>query len=104
MVYVDNRHTCDQLIDASINIMKHLNDPLIGCIRPHMSHYIISRNFSGSVCILRGEGLQINFPVLQVVHIKSEILENLVKLWHVQLSMIFLIIPIPGCPTLSCQI
>jgi hypothetical protein len=34
---VDNRHTCDHLVDASINTMKYLNGPLIGCIGPHMS-------------------------------------------------------------------
>jgi hypothetical protein len=77
---VDNRHICDHLVDTSINTMKYLNGPLIGCIGPHMSPYILSRNFSGSVRILRGNGLKINFPVAQVVHIKSEVLENLVKL------------------------
>jgi hypothetical protein len=77
--HIYNRHTCDHLVDASINTMKYLNGPLIGCIRPHMSPYILLRNFSGSVCILRGEGLKINFPVAQVVHIKLEVLEKLFK-------------------------
>jgi hypothetical protein len=45
-----------------------------------MSSCIILRNFSGSVCILRGEGLKINFSIAQVVHIKSEVLGNLFKL------------------------
>jgi hypothetical protein len=78
--YVDNKHTCDHLIDASINIMKYLNGPLIDCIGSHMSPYILSKNFSGSVCILRGEGLKINFLVAQDVHIKLEVLGNLFKL------------------------
>jgi hypothetical protein len=78
--YVDNKHTCDHLIDALINTTKYLNSPLIGCIGPYMSPCILSRNFSGSVCILRGEGLKINFLVAQAVHIKSEVLENLFKL------------------------
>jgi hypothetical protein len=39
-----------------------------------MSPCIISRNFSGSVCILRGEDLKINFSVAQAVYIKSEVL------------------------------
>jgi hypothetical protein len=78
--HVDNRHTCDHLVDASINTMKYLNGPLIGCIGPHMSPCILSRNFSSSVCILRGEGLKINFPVAQAVHIKSKVLGNLAKL------------------------
>jgi hypothetical protein len=77
---VDNRHMCDHLVDASINTMKYLNGPFIGCIGPHMSPCILSRNFSGYVCILRGEGLKINFSVAHVVHVKSEVLENLVKL------------------------
>jgi hypothetical protein len=58
---VDNKHICDHLVDVSINIMKYLNGPLLGCIGPHMSSYILSRNFSGSVCILTGEGIKINF-------------------------------------------
>jgi hypothetical protein len=77
---VDNRHTCDHLVDASINTMKYLNGPLIGCIGPHMLPCILSRNFSGSIYILRGEGLKINFPVAQAMHIKREILGNLFKL------------------------
>jgi hypothetical protein len=77
---VDNRHTCDHLVDASINTMKYRNGPLIGSIGPHMSHSILSRNFSGLVCILRGEDLKINFSVAQVMHIKSEVLKNLAKL------------------------
>jgi hypothetical protein len=77
---VDKRHMCDHRVDASIKTMKYLNGPLIGCIGPHMSHCIFLRNFSGSVCILRGEGLKINFPVAHTVHMKSEVLVNLVKL------------------------
>jgi hypothetical protein len=82
---------CDHRVDASINTMKYLNGPLIGCIRPHMSPCILSRNLSGSVCILRGEGLKINFLVAHVVHMKSEVLRNLAsfKLRHMQLPMIF---------------
>jgi hypothetical protein len=67
---------CDHRVDASINTMKYLSDPLIGCIGPHMSPNILLRNFSGLVCILRGEGLKINFSVAHVVHMKSEVFEN----------------------------
>jgi hypothetical protein len=74
--HVYNRHTCDHLVDVSINTMKYLNDPLIGCIGLHMSPCILLRNFNGSVCILRGECLKINFLVAQVVHIKLEVLEK----------------------------
>jgi hypothetical protein len=77
---VDNKHTCDHLVDASINIVKYLNDPLIGCIGPHMSPCILLRNFSGSVCILRDKGLKINFLVAQAMHIKLEVWRNLFKL------------------------
>jgi hypothetical protein len=45
-----------------------------------MSPCILSRTFSGSICILRGEGLKISFSVAQAVHIKSEVLGNLFKL------------------------
>jgi hypothetical protein len=75
--HVDYRHTCDNRVVASINTTKYLNGPLIGCIGPHTSPCIFSRNFSGSVCILRGEGLKINFLVAHAVHIKSEVLKNL---------------------------
>jgi hypothetical protein len=74
---VNNRHTCDHRVDVLINTMKYLNDPHDGCIGPHISPYILSRNFSGSVCILRGEGLKINFHVAHAVHKKSEVLGNL---------------------------
>jgi hypothetical protein len=74
------KDTCDHRVDASINTIRYLNGPLIGCIGPHLSLCIFSRNFSGSVCILRGEGLKINFPVAHVMHMKSEVLGNLVKL------------------------
>jgi hypothetical protein len=77
---VERRHTCDHLVDASISTMKYLNGPLIGCIRPHISLCILSRIFSGSVCILRGEGRKINFSVAHAAHIKLEVLEIFVKL------------------------
>jgi hypothetical protein len=76
---VDNRHICDHLVDASISTMKYLSGPLIDCIGPHISPCILLRNFSGSVCILRDEGLKINFSIAHVVHMKSGVLENLVK-------------------------
>jgi hypothetical protein len=69
---VVNKHTCDHLVDASINTMKYLNDPLTDCIGPHMSPCILSRNFSGSICILRGESLKINFLVAQAMHINQK--------------------------------
>jgi hypothetical protein len=93
---IDNKHTCDHLVDASINTMKYMNGPLVDCIGAHMSPCILSRNFSGSVCILRGEGFKINLPIAQAMHIKPEILGNLFKLCPMQLLMIFLIIPTPG--------
>jgi hypothetical protein len=77
---VDNTHTCDHQVDALISSMKYLNCPLIGCIEPHMSPCILSRIFSGSICILRGEGPKINFSVAHAAHIKLEVLEILVKL------------------------
>jgi hypothetical protein len=74
---VNNKHTCDHRVDVSINTMKYLNDPHNGCIRPQMSPWILSRKFSGFLCILRGEGLKIIFPVAHAVHIKSVCLGNL---------------------------
>jgi hypothetical protein len=37
-------------------------------------------NISGSVCMLKGEGLKINFPLAHEVHIKSVYLRNLTSL------------------------
>jgi hypothetical protein len=68
---------CDHRVDASINTIKYLNGQHDGCIGPHISPCIILRNFSGSVYILRGEGLKINFSVAHIVHMKSKILEIL---------------------------
>jgi hypothetical protein len=53
-----------------------------------ISSGILSRNLSGSTYILRGEGLKINFPVAQVVHIKSDDLGNFAS---IKLSKIFII-------------
>jgi hypothetical protein len=75
--HVDNRHMCDHRVDASINTVKYPNGPHIDYIGPHMSLCILSRNLSGSVCILRGEGIKINFLVAHDVHMKSEVLKNL---------------------------
>jgi hypothetical protein len=74
---VDNRHACDHRVDVSINTMKYMNGPLIGCMGPHMSPCILLRNFSGYVYILRGEGLKINFSIAHVMHMKSKVLRNL---------------------------
>jgi hypothetical protein len=67
---VDNRHTSDHQVVVSINTVKYPNNPYNGFIRPQMSHWMLSRNFNGFACILRGEGLEINFPVARVVHMK----------------------------------
>jgi hypothetical protein len=74
---VDSRHTCDYRVDASIRIMKYLNGLDNSCIGPQIYPLILSRNLSGSTLILRGDGLTINFPVAQAVHIKSKDLGNL---------------------------
>jgi hypothetical protein len=77
---VNNRHTSDHQVDALISTIKYMNDPLIGCIGPHISPYILLRNFNGSICILRGKGLKINFSVAHAMHMKLEVLGILVKL------------------------
>jgi hypothetical protein len=63
---------------ASIKTMKYLNGPDNDCIGPQISSRILSRNLSGFTSILRGDGLMINFPVAQDMHIKFEDLGNLV--------------------------
>jgi hypothetical protein len=70
--HVDKRRTWDHLVDASIRAMKYLNGPDKGWMGPQMSPWIRSRNFNGSACILRCDGLKINFPFAHDVHIKSE--------------------------------
>jgi hypothetical protein len=57
-----------------------------------------SRNLSGSACILREDGLKINFSVAHAVHVKSKDWGNfaLFREWPTELLVIFLIIPMPG--------
>ena len=40
---VDNKVTCDNLVDASTKTMKYLNGPHGGWIGPHMSPCILSK-------------------------------------------------------------
>lgn len=103
---VDRRHTCDHRVDASIRTMKYQKGPDNGWMGPQISPWIRSRNWSGSTCILRCEGLKISFPVAQDVHTKSEDWGNFdsSKLWPMELLVIFLIIPIPRWPRRSCQV
>jgi hypothetical protein len=56
--------------------MKYLNGPKFGAIGPQISPRVLSMNFSGSVLILRGDGVTISFSVAHVVHTKSEDLGN----------------------------
>jgi hypothetical protein len=51
--FVDNKHTWDHVVDASISAMKYLNDPVDGCIGPQISPGMRSKNCSGSAFILR---------------------------------------------------
>jgi hypothetical protein len=76
---VDRRHTCDHLVDASMKTIKYMNGSDNGFIGPQISPRIHSRNLSGSTLILIGDGLKINFPVAQVVHIKFEDLGNMAE-------------------------
>jgi len=61
-LHVDNNQIYDHLVDASIIIMKYLNDPHDGCIGPQISLYI---RFEKEILIsiFLGDGLIINFPL-----------------------------------------
>jgi hypothetical protein len=104
--HVDKRHTWDHLVDASIRTMKYLNGPNKVWMGPQMPPWMLSRNFSGSARILRCDGLKINFPVAHEVHTKYEDSGNFLSLIQcpLELLMIFLIIPMPGCLRRSCQV
>jgi hypothetical protein len=104
-IHVDRKHKCDHLVDASIKTIKYLNGSDNGFIGPQISPWIHLTNLSGSTLILIGDGLKINFPVAQAMHIKSK-LGNLTdfKLWQELLPIIFLIIPTSRCPRRSCQV
>ena len=41
---VDNKQICDHLVDASIKIMKYINDPYGKCIGPQISPCICFEN------------------------------------------------------------
>jgi hypothetical protein len=62
--HVDIRHMCDHRVDASMNTMKIPNmvHTMVGWTE--MSPWMSSRNWSGSSCMLRCEGLKIGFPVV----------------------------------------
>jgi hypothetical protein len=70
----------DSIKYVSINTIKYLNGPYNGCIGPQISHWVLSENFSGSVCILICECIKINFPVTHAVHIKFVCLRNFASL------------------------
>jgi hypothetical protein len=105
-LHVDSKHMWDHLIDVSTRTMKYLNGPDNGCMGPHMSPWIHSRNLSGSTWILSDEGLKISFPITHEVQTKSFYFEILVsfKLWPVQFAIIFLIVPILQWPKHECQV
>ena len=103
---VDNRHTWNHHMDATIRTIKYLNGPDKGWMGPQISPWMRSRNFSGSAFILRCEGLKINFPVAHEVHTKSKVFGNFLSLIPCphELLMIFLIMPMPGWPRHLCQV
>ena len=68
---VDNKETCDHLLDASIKIMKYLNDSHGECISPQISSYIHSKNEMSRFPIFLGDGLIINFLWKHIVPKKS---------------------------------
>ena len=65
---VDNKQTCDHLLETSINTIKYRNGPHSGCIGQHISPWIRSRNVGDLVFILAGDGLMINFSREQTPH------------------------------------
>ena len=54
------RQTCDHLVDASINTIKHLNGPDGGCIGPQISPWILSKKDGDLIAISKGDGLIIS--------------------------------------------
>ena len=68
---VDNKHTCDNLVDASIKTIKYLNSLHDGCMSPHISPWIRSKNAKVSYPTLVGDGLIINLPWEQATHENS---------------------------------
>ena len=67
---VDNKDTCDHLVDASIKTIKYLNGPHGGCMGPQISPCIRSRKLIDSKLILAGDGRIINLPSEQAANEK----------------------------------
>jgi len=68
---IDNKQTCDYLVDASIKTMKYLNDPHDGCIRPQNHIVLIPKDDIDSFLKFSSDSLIINFPCKRVLHKKS---------------------------------
>lgn len=58
--WLDNKHIYAHLLDASINTVKYLDDPLGGLIDPHISQWIHFKNVGDSIPTLVIDGLIIN--------------------------------------------
>jgi hypothetical protein len=65
---VDNKNTCDHLIDASTKTINYLNGPHGEWMDPQISPWIRSRNLGDSVPTLACDGLITNLPWEQVAH------------------------------------
>ena len=78
--WLENKHTCDHLLDAFINTIKYLNDQLDGLIGLHVSPWIRPKNVDNLIFTLIRDGLIINFPWDQLLHVNSLELKNLLVL------------------------
>ena len=67
--WLDIKHICDHLLDASIKTMKYLNG-VGGVMGLHMSPWIHSKNV-GDLTPTLVDGLIINFPWEQATHDNS---------------------------------
>jgi hypothetical protein len=59
-LWVDNKHTCDHLVDVFIQTIKYLNGSHSSWMGPQIWPWILSRNLGDSIPTLASDGT--NFP------------------------------------------
>lgn len=68
MLRVDNKHTCDRIVDASIKTIKYLDGSRGGWINPQISLWSRSINLRDLIQTFVGDGLITNFSWEQAAH------------------------------------
>ena len=102
--WLERQQICNHLLDASINTIKCIKGPHGGWIRPHISHWILSRKDYDFIRTFDGDGMIINLPWEHAIYEFSlgKRISRFFKGHPQEFSIIHLIIIDPRCPSWSC--